>query len=175
MSNKAINNLDYTGIVTLSQYKNQKKIPIATFHNAGSNTLFNFLSECLVGNYEAAEFLRPTKIMLLKIDTEENKITPASGFINLMTNPEKVVKTSNVAGSTVCYSFMVSRDILESADFNSLGLYADGTTFNEVDNFAAFCDIELNSSELSLSSLLVIDWELNISNNASNYFSDTIN
>lgn len=171
MKSTAINGLNYTGIVSLSQYTNNKKMPIARLHNKGGSTLFSFLADCLVGDFDSARLTRPTKIMLLNTEYEgENEsrkiktITSASGFIYLMTRPEKVYVDSTAAISKVCYSFVIARDILENATFNSLGLYADNATLSDINNFAAFCDIELNTSEIAASSLLAVDWELNISN-----------
>ena len=52
MKNTAINHINYTGIVTLSQYINGKKFLITQKHNAGAHMLFDFLADCLVGNFD---------------------------------------------------------------------------------------------------------------------------
>ena len=159
MSNTAINTLKYTGIVTLSQYIGSKKFEIAKIHNAGGNPLFNFLSDCLVGDFDIARLSRPTKIMLLDKDTDGSYISK-SGFIYLISKPEK---DSNSHG-TVHYNFTVARDVLDGTSFSSIGLYTDNTSTSDVQSFAAVCDVDLSVYNLSSSSALLIDWELNISN-----------
>lgn len=169
MKNTAINTLKYTGIVTISQYIGSKKIKLAQTHNAGGNSLFNFLADCLVGDFSIAALNRPTKIRLLNYsetkDTATGKkienYTPVSDFLYLYTKPEKVY---NISKGIVRYSFVISRDILESSDFNSIGLYNDSATELETENFAAFCEINIPRTEILASSLLVVDWELIISN-----------
>jgi hypothetical protein len=169
MSNKAINSLGYTGIVTLSQYIGNKKIKILQKHNTGGSSLFDFLSDCLCGDFTVAELKRPMKIMLLKKNTD-----PASGsityvsksnFINLISKPVKINKGS------VIYSFVISRDILlsnEAADFDAIGLYTNSiTNITEANDFAAICNVsseDQNTTTFSSSSALIIDWQLIISN-----------
>ena len=169
MKNTAINTLEYTGVVTLSQYINSKKVKITQVNNEGGNPLFNFLSDCLIGDFDTAKASLPTKIMLLKsyeiIDTSNNttsiNVESRSGFIYLLSKPEKVY--DNTKG-VVRYSFVLSRDIIESTDFNSIGLYTNSTTEVYPQNYAAFCKVSINSNDISSSSILIVDWELNISN-----------
>lgn len=169
MKNTAINTLEYTGMVTLSQYVNSKKIKLMQVHNEGGNPLFNFISDCLVGDFDVAKVNLPTKIMLLKytdeIDPTGNitgmTIEKKSGFIYLLSKPEKIYNTSK---GIVKYSFMLSRDILESTDFNSIGLYTSNTSELYPENYAAFCKVNISKNDISTSSILVVDWELNISN-----------
>ena len=66
MTSKSINNLYYTGIVTLSQYDGKKRTPIVRLHNTGGNLLFEFLANCLVGNFDQAAKNQPAKITDIK-------------------------------------------------------------------------------------------------------------
>jgi hypothetical protein len=171
MKNTAINTLGYTGIVTLSQYIGSKKVEIAKVHNAGGKILFDFLSDCLIGDFDIAKINRPTKIMLLncydKEDESTGSITPVyesvSGFIYLLTKPEKVFDAKN---GVVRYSFSIPRSQLEggSMSFNSIGLYANSTTALSPEDFAAVCKVDITPTDISMSSALVVDWELYISN-----------
>lgn len=175
MKNTATNTLNYTGIVTISQYIGSKKIKIAQTHNAGGNSLFNFMSDCLVGDFDVAALNRPTKIRLLYYDTEVDSTTgnivenytPVSGFLYLYTKPEKVYDKSR---GVVRYSFAISKDVLEGGDFNSIGLYTNSATDVEPDNFAAFCEINIPRAEILASSLLIVDWELIISNMPNTFY-----
>ena len=172
MKSTAINTLRYTGIVTVSRYIKQKKIKLAQVKNTGGLPLFNFFSECLAGDYRLAEVYRPAKILLLNYKEElvdgATKLTfsPASDdFVHLMAKPEKVF---NPSASTVRYSFIISGDMLQSAKFNSIGLYAESATLDTCKDFAAFCRVdELANLSISPSSILVVDWELNILNKIS--------
>ena len=169
MKNTALNNLMYTGIVTLSQYIGSKKIKIAQFHNAGGNPLFNFISDCLAGDFEVAKLARPTKIMLIQAteseDREQGTVSVEydrrSGFIYLLTTPEKVYDNSR---GIVRYSFAMSRDLLEGTEFNGIGLYANSATEEDVAQFAAFCKVSDIKNKLTDSSIMIVDWELRISN-----------
>ena len=83
MKNIATNTLGYTGIVTLSQYINSKKIKIAQVHNEGSYPLFNFLSDCLLGDFSIAALALPNKIMLLKKDDNDYTAYLVPSFLSV--------------------------------------------------------------------------------------------
>ena len=170
MNMNAINNLKYTGIVTLSQYIKNKKIPIMRVHNSGGSCLFNFFTNCLAGDFESARASVPGKIMLLKRTIQQNDNTqltvlePASGFLSLLTTPTRKLSSSQGDASAVVYSFIVPRDVLEAADFNGIGLYPMSALTSDYENYAAFAGISLGDTTFSTSSVLVVDWELSISN-----------
>lgn len=178
MKNKALNTFKYTGIVTLSQYIGSKKVKIAQAHNTGGNPLFDFLANCLVGDFALAEASRPNKIMLVK-RTEETSSDGKKSYdyeskspvIYLLTTPEKVYSATQ---SIVRYSFLISRDALDAiTNFDGLGIglytagYPDSDLMENPENFAAYCDVELSKKGL-INAALVVDWELVISNNADN-------
>lgn len=171
MSNTAINSLAYAGTVKLSLHVGDKKILTKTIHNAGTYRIFNFFSECLVGNFDVAKLLRPTKIMLITHNKEESVDYAASYFINMVTAPEKVYDAST-QGETVRYSFIIPRAVLDTAKniaaFNRIGLYP--ATATQVEEYSAYCDITsddpLDQPLWDSSSVLTLDWELNISNAA---------
>ena len=168
MKNTSLNTLEYNGIVTLSRYIGGKKIKIAQTKNSGRTPLFDFLYSCLTGDFDVARLNVPTKIMLLKSienrDTKTVTYESRSGFIYLLTKPEKIYRESSQ--NSVKYSFMLSRDQLTALgtenSFDSIGLYADNETSTQ--NFSAVCTIELPTARMTASSVLVVDWELNIQN-----------
>ena len=163
MKNTAINTLGYTGIVTLSQCIGAKKIKMTDIKNTGRYSLFNFFSDCLLGDFTIAETNRPAKIMLLDFKNEKDASSyiSKSGFVYLINKPEKV--NSDTEG-IVRYSFIVTRDTLEGTTFNSIGLYTNSAT--EPEDFAAIVQIDesLKNQDFLSSSALVVDWELHISN-----------
>ena len=152
--------MSYTGIVTLSQYSCGKKILIKQAHNAGAYPLFNFLADCLSGAFDIAKLDRPTKILLLNKTADGYAAANNTGFIYLRTNPEKIYSANS---GIVRYSFIIPSDDV-STDFNAIGLYMNSADENDPSNFAACCDIVVNSSTVSTSSMLVVDWELHITN-----------
>lgn len=175
MNNIAINTLNYTGIVTLSQYIGNKKIKLAQMHNTGGTSLFNFLANCLAGNFTSAKTNWPTKIKILERTAEDEntqnyEYRSVTGFIFLRSAPE--VLDNSLGECRVRYSFMIPRDLLESIpsiDTLGLGLYTNNAVESEPGNFAAFCafgpDLLLDSGDLLNASLLV-DWELVITNSS---------
>jgi hypothetical protein len=168
MRNRALNTLSYTGIVTLSQYVGNKKVKIARIHNTGGKALFEFLADCLAGNFSAARLKMPKKIKLLRRtrnDDESYSFSSVSGFIFLL---DEAVSDSSYSQSKVTYSFLINRDQFDSIDdFNNLclGLYTNNisNSDDDVENFAAYCVLENLDSSIT-NATLVVDWELNISN-----------
>ena len=157
------NTVGYTGIVTLSQYTGTKKRVLASTHNEGGKALFDYLADCLAGNFDTANINRPTKIMLLNITEDAQPVNKAlnTSFIYLLTNPEKVYSETE---GVVRYSFTVPHDMLIGTSFNAIGLYPASATESDLADYAAICNIEVNTNSLSLSSVLVLDWELHMSN-----------
>jgi hypothetical protein len=170
ISGQAASSLGYTGIVTLSQCTKTRKILLHRAHNSGGKALFDYLAACLAGDFTKAKNNRPTKIMLLNIDESGNKSRAGnSRFISLLSGPEVLVDT-DATESAVRYSFTIPpEDILGANNINALGLYTQQATDSpdDLNNAAAYCMIDLsNVPNISLSSILVLDWELHIANQA---------
>jgi hypothetical protein len=162
MKGTAANTIGYTGIVTLSQYINSKKIVITKVHNEGKLPLFNFLADCLAGDFDIAKIDRPTKIMLLN-ESEDGVCTKAgnASFIHILAKPERVYSATE---GIVRYSFLIPPEAIIGANCNAIGLYTASASEADLDDFAAHCIVDLDSSGISLSSILLVDWELHISN-----------
>ena len=166
MKSVAQNNIGYTGIVRLSQYTNNKKFTIAEIHNEGGKPLFDFLADCLSGNFVEASVNRPTKISLLyKNDSGIYEQAEGTSFIYLLTVPEKVY---NEKAGVVRYSFIIPQEYFaggmnSTTRFNAIGLYCDSA--ESVDDYAARCDVDTNDWDISISSVLALDWELHVANN----------
>lgn len=155
MKSKVLNTLNYTGVVTLSQYIGNKKIKIAQIHNKGGNPLFNFFTNCLIGEFAKASASRPEKIALFNLNG--NTYDSVTGFVNMYT-PAKKTDVNKVK-----YSFMITKDKFESATFTDLhiGLYTHGAT--DLQDYAAICKVDIENTAL-INAALVVDWELAISN-----------
>ena len=165
MKSIALNTLNYTGIVTLSQYKGKKKKIIKKIKNRGGNPLFDFFASCLIGDFTTAAKNRPTKIMFLDQVKDENNndavsFTSASAFIYLTTEPQQILN-ANGEGSTVCYSFTIPSEYFNSI-FNCVGLFPDSATAYDLTKFAALAEFNLNNATFDKSTVLILDWELSI-------------
>ena len=142
--------------------------------NKGGSVLFDFLSDCLVGDIEKAQPKKPTKLRLVNYTPVSTNSadgylykSASAGFIYLLSQPKKI---SSPAECSVTYSFLVPREFLENVQsFKGLGLglYANSTADDEseVTDFVAFCLLpeELSRNVLTKSSL-VVDWKLVIAN-----------
>lgn len=156
------NSIDYSGVVTLSQKLGENTFKIASIKNAGGKALFNFLADCLAGDFDIAKIDRPSKIMLLYQDSDGKMLKPDNaGFIYITTKPERVYSSENE--SIVKYSFTISQDLLAGMNFNAIGLY--GRAESDVEKYAAYCLLkEEDLNGISVSSVLLVDWELHLSN-----------
>lgn len=173
MSGFALNTLGYTGTVQLSQYnrKTEQKRLLAQIHNAGTSNLFNFFTDCLIGAFDSAKRKQPTKIKLLNKDGDT--VESASGFIYLLTPPEKVSNNAELgitSGETVRFSFIVPSTLVSNSNFNTIGLYSNDVLEHEFTNYSAYCTIQSDAIGVSwdTSSVLAVDWLLNISNAPTN-------
>lgn len=162
------NQITYTGTVRLSQYHKGKRHEIAEIHNEGGKPLFDFLADCLAGDFDLAKTNIPSVIKLLNVDEAGNKSVAANTpVIYMYTKPERVY--SETAG-IVRYSFVIPQEYFAAGNisgatrFNAIGLYTDEAA--AADDFAAFCAVDTNDSnwDISMSSALVLDWELQITN-----------
>ncbi len=145
----SLNPLRYTGIVSLSQYTDSEKILLSQLHNKGTNQLFDYFANCLVGNFEAAKTNSPTKIMLLKKSSDGKTIEPASPFIYLRTLPEKIKEDASHIHPAVRYSFVISQDVVINKNFNAIGLFLNKS--NDIKDYAACIDLEdINNEEITL-------------------------
>lgn len=172
--------LGYEGKVTLTLKSNNRVIQTKTYTNAGTAQLFKFLGYCLLGAYEEARGLLPTKIMLLRNSSNGINYTSAS------VNPRAVEPRSEFRGRSqiplivsdsiekqvkVIYSFEVPKSAI-GGKFNQIALYGADVPKDEEENFSAFYFLvddygaiaELDPSLWSDTTVLLIDWELNISN-----------
>jgi hypothetical protein len=162
----AYNSIKYTGLVTIAQCINSKKFVLAQIHNEGNLPLFNFLADCLAGDFDIAAIDRPTKIMLLNEVVNEKgasrSMAGTTGFISLLSKPERVYSSTE---GIVRYSFMIPPEALTGAtDCNAIGLYTASAGSADLDDYAARCEVNFSSINISLSSVLLVDWELHISN-----------
>ncbi len=175
MKNIAMNNVNYSGKVKLKLQDEGITLQSQEIDNSGTSNLFTFLAYCLMGEFEEASLYLPTKVRLLKanidaISGEELDVEPSSGYVFLRSPPERIYKPE-IDGETVKLSFMIPRTMIESIGFNRIALYPQFATDTQYYEYSAYCDLSgvedlgIGSyTAWTLSSVLLIDWELTISN-----------
>lgn len=62
--------LEYSGNVTIKLYDGERLLRTSKHHNTGCAKLFNFIADCLTGNFSGAKSSRPCKVVLFKHDTD---------------------------------------------------------------------------------------------------------
>lgn len=182
----------YSGKVKVTVVDDRKVVSRKVGHNAGGQPLFQFLAQCLCGNYENAKTSQPLKIRLFyneaktktaatrNIETwvgsaSNTSIEEASNFIfvNAPSVPEEIEdEKGNKNGYKAILHFRVPFSFVTRNKINQICLYAQ----NEIDSkkysaYYLFTDstdaeklapIEVNNQQASYS--LIIEWELSIAN-----------
>jgi hypothetical protein len=172
--------LGYEGKVTLTLKSGNRVLKTQTYKNNGTANLFKFLGYCLIGSSSDVKHLLPTKIALLHNQSQggissanPNNVELRSGFVGLA-HPPSIVSSSNSAEVKVTYSFEVGRNTI-NGNFNQVALYGDGCTHPVTDmpNCAAYYYLSDSSQNVfesedialwSATTVLLIDWELSLSN-----------
>ena len=166
--------IGYEGKVTLTLKSDNHVIKSNTFKNNGTNQLFTFLGYCLMDDYEEARKLLPTKILLL-YNGSSNPPTHAKARneLKIMSQPASYAQVPSIVtdaeGVKVTYSFEVPKNLIEG-NFNQIGLY--GYRIDRAEDFSAYYFLtdsnggfaEENVSSWSATAVLLVEWELSISN-----------
>ena len=170
--------LGYEGKVTLTLKCNDKVLKSKTYKNKGTAQLFRFLGYCLMGAFEEAKKLVPVKILLLQNnssypDADKPKEAEVRTDWQYYTQTPTLISDSSHERVSITYNFEIPRAAIYGP-FNQIALYgagmnssADYLDFSAYyflkDEFGAF-DTQ-NPASWSATTVLLIDWELTISNN----------
>lgn len=164
--------IGYEGKVTLTLKNNNHVLSSKTYKNRGTAQLFKFLGYCLIDSYEEAKNLLPNKIMLLQ-NTSPNKLAPNPRTVIPRTTWQTLAKMPAIISTNgqvkVVYSFEIAQAAIED-NFNQVALY--GALVNDPQDFSAYYFLKdargelesQNVSEWSPSAILLIEWELSLSN-----------
>ena len=87
----------YSGKVTVTVVDDRKVVSRKVGHNAGGQPLFQFLAQCLCGNYENTKPLQPLKIKLFynNATNENDAITNIQNWVKSEGDFTSVVSASN--------------------------------------------------------------------------------
>lgn len=182
----------YTGKITVSILKGRKVLKTLNTHNKGYRSLFTFLCQCLAGQYDRAESLRPKFIRLYTMGPEgtaysEQEIQGRlqTQFLTSLTVPaynttpsvELVELQGQEPYARTIFKFLIPFTQIETTrDTNMFALYsaANQTTLTEPSAVFVLTDPEdntklgsvMNSSSSAKSNdyNLQIQWELTIEN-----------
>ena len=166
--------IGYEGKVTLTLKSNNRILKSKTYKNNGTAQLFKFLGYCLIGSYEEAKRYLPSKILLLDNYSKDNNVRDAKS-VTACTNFKPLAKMPTIISDSakaqvkVIYNFEIPQaEIFKN--FNQVALY--GSNPEDISDFSAYYYLtniqgELESeniAEWSATTILLIDWELSLSN-----------
>ena len=182
----------YSGKVTVTVVDDRKVVSRKVGHNAGGQPLFQFLAQCLCGNYENTKPLQPLKIKLFYnkatdttaaitninnwVGSDSNtSIEEASNFIfvNAAGATEEIVdEEGNKNGYKAILHFRVPFAFVTQNEVNQICLYAQSENddkkysayylFKDSKNKEKLAPIKVNNQQASYN--LIIEWELSIAN-----------
>jgi hypothetical protein len=169
--------IGYEGKVTLTLKSKNHIIESKTYKNSGTIKLFQFLGNCLIGAYDQARPLRPMQIALLSnpaadlstaLEEPTTNIEMRTSFQPLAQLP-RLISDDTSAQVSVIYSFELDSSSIES-DFNQIALYSESADSPE--KFSAYYFLvdgngnlsPMNPADWSATAVLLIDWELTLSN-----------
>lgn len=175
--------LGYEGKVTLTLKSNNRILESKTYKNSGTAQLFKFLGYCLIGAYEEAKNFLPYQILLLYNTAQDNGQKPAeasptaavvqSSAWQPYAQTPTISSDSTNSQVSVIYSFEVSHASIFDK-FNQVALYSVGVGENDITDFSAYYflvdghgdwdAINPESDSWSPTTVLLIEWELTISN-----------
>lgn len=182
----------YTGKITVSILKGRTVLKTIKTHNKGYKTLFNFLCQCLAGEYDRAESLRPRFIRLFTMGSKGSAYSEEhipqrlqSQYLTSLTVPSYNTTPSvdlvEIHGqepyAKTIFKFLIPFTQIETTrDTNMFALYSSANQSNLTEPSAVFVlmdpddETKLGSVMSSSSSAksndynLQIQWELTIEN-----------
>lgn len=120
---KINNGINYHGEVSISVMDGKRKLCAVT-HNNGGKGLFNFLSNCLLGNFVAAKSSYPSKIACFGTVTDtDTKPVKLSSFIRYDSSRWEAKETST--GSSIYFHFRIPYSALKPGTISELRLYTN--------------------------------------------------
>ena len=132
--------IGYRGDVKFSTYIGKHLLSTKTYRNAGALPLFQFLANCLAGNFPAAYQNRPYKIKLLKANAERpsdlNMPTDVRGnnascssLLSMTSAPAIIIQDSaEMQACKVTFSFIFPQNSITESGANIIAMYGPGIT-----------------------------------------------
>ena len=128
---KINNGISYHGEVSISVMDGKRKLCTVT-HNNGRKGLFNFLSNCLLGNFAAAKSSYPSKIACFGTVTDtDTTLVRLSSFIRYDSSRWETKETST--GSSIYFHFRIPYSALKHGTISKLRLYTNEVSGEDVE------------------------------------------
>ena len=162
--------ISYSGKVKISFVsKNGRPVKTIERHNKGCRPLFNFITSCMMGNYNESN--RPVYLMLYKKGatiSDTNLGTSLLPNLQYVVNSESSYDSENDAG-IVKYKFIFPGSLLkDEADVIALYNYNNAQTFKASENKPSnYVEMETITPEEVANVNVVVIWELQFSNKES--------
>ena len=157
----------YSGKVTIQFVRNNRTVRTIRKHNSGCEALFEFLSNCLSGNYEYSEV--PMYLTGFKVngDTWARTLTSPVPLANVVT--ERKLDGDTYVGHKTTYKFIIPSTSIYSVPLNVFALYntKNISSYNK-SNASAIIQLdvgqEITSEDVGKGISIIVIWEITIEN-----------
>lgn len=162
---KINNGINYCGEVSVTIMDGKRKLCTIT-HNNGKKGLFNFLSNCLLGNFTAARSSYPSKIACFgKVTEASTTLVRLSSFVRYDSSRWEAKETST--GSSVYFHFRIPYMALKHGTISTLRLYTNEGYGDVEENICA--EINLKDTEYITvpdttdgNFTIIVDWKMTL-------------
>lgn len=162
---KINNGINYRGEVSISVMDGKRKLCTVT-HNNGRKGLFNFLSNCLLGNFAAAKSSYPSKIACFEKVTDTDT-TPVrlSSFVRYDSSRWEVKETST--GSSIYFHFRIPYAALKPGTISILRLYTNEVSGENAEEDIC-AEIDLKEKYITVPDTtdgnftIIVDWKMTL-------------
>ena len=164
---KISDGINYHGEVSISVMDGKRKLCAVT-HNNGKKGLFNFLSNCLLGNFTAAKSSYPGKIACFgAVADSDTAFVRLSSFVKYDSSRWEDNETSTE--SSIYFHFRIPYSVLKPGTISILRLYTNEiSSENAEENICA--EIKLNDSitvpdTTDGNFTIIVDWKMTLTDN----------
>lgn len=178
---KINNSINYHGEVSIAVMDDKRKLCTVT-HNNGRNGLFNFLSNCLLGDFAAARSSYPSKIACFGTTTDASTTTKdsttetatedsttlirLSSFVRYDSSRWEAKETST--GSSIYFHFRIPYMALKHGTISTLRLYTNNVSGEGVEDDIC-AEIKLDAAEYITvpdttdgNFTIIVDWKMTL-------------
>lgn len=155
-----LNSVSYTGNVKIELFNGKRKLQQYCTHNTGKQRLFDFLANCLVGNFNAAKSAMPCRVACFN---NEDKLVSKYVYYD----SAAVDRTTNGKdGTLVIYRFRIPYTcLIAGGTIKKVALYSNNDQQNKYAE-DEIPEIPIPSSGGNFT--IAIEWTMTITNGSKN-------
>lgn len=176
--------LKYSGDICVKILDNERVLETRNYHNTGCTKLFDFLADCLTGNFTGAKDKRPCRIVLFENDLDHPTYILEDGKNKFQINSfnescrvsTKVFYDSTPAPqisdgkASITYHFRIPFLCLTGGKkVTKLGLFTNLISYGYQNDLCAYYILDDEEAiaipEAGGNFTIIIDWKLSIQNN----------